>query len=355
MAFNSFPINTEVGSNNPFPSVLVVEGSTPATPAAGKQRLFVRSSDGHLCRVDSGGTVTDLDASTGGGGGGTQISELLSHESLKRGIAGVGVVSGCTPTAQGSPNMTVAIAAGICKIGTVPITVVVAAANATISTADTTNPRIDLISINSSGTIIVTAGTPAPTPVEPTLPSNSALIAQISVPANDTTISSGQIVDARIILQSSGWVDVIAAADQDISSQTTPQNDNELFFSMTANKLYLFEAVILYSSPVGGGTPDFKFTINGPATLTGQWTIESTYISTTDGSGTAQASVGLATTNAIGTNATPRLVHARGWGYSTGGGSGTAGLMFQWAQNSSGVNATRRLAGSCLRIRQMSP
>ncbi len=50
-----------VGSNNPFPSVLAVEqGSTPATPASGNQRLFIRTSDHLLCYVNSSGTVTQV-------------------------------------------------------------------------------------------------------------------------------------------------------------------------------------------------------------------------------------------------------------------------------------------------------
>lgn len=38
--------------------LLVEQGSTPANPAAGKQKLFIRSSDHLLCTVDSSGTVT---------------------------------------------------------------------------------------------------------------------------------------------------------------------------------------------------------------------------------------------------------------------------------------------------------
>jgi hypothetical protein len=66
MAFNSFPINTEVGSNNKFPSVLFVkQGGSPEAPtgaiASGEVRVFVRSSDGHLCREDSSHVVTDIE------------------------------------------------------------------------------------------------------------------------------------------------------------------------------------------------------------------------------------------------------------------------------------------------------
>ncbi len=55
-----------VGSNNPFPSVLVVEGSAPASPAAGRQRLFIDTADNHLKRKNSAGAVTDIEA--GGAG-----------------------------------------------------------------------------------------------------------------------------------------------------------------------------------------------------------------------------------------------------------------------------------------------
>lgn len=50
-----------LGSNNPFPSVLFTEGSTPTSPAASKQRLFISSTDNQLKRVNSSGTVTDLE------------------------------------------------------------------------------------------------------------------------------------------------------------------------------------------------------------------------------------------------------------------------------------------------------
>lgn len=53
-------------SDNEFPSILIAEGTTPATPAAGNHRLFVDSADGLLKRVDDGGSVSTVE---GGGGG----------------------------------------------------------------------------------------------------------------------------------------------------------------------------------------------------------------------------------------------------------------------------------------------
>lgn len=54
-------------SDNPFPSVLLVEGGTPATPAAGQQRLFVDSTDGALKKVDDAGAVSAVGGSSSGG------------------------------------------------------------------------------------------------------------------------------------------------------------------------------------------------------------------------------------------------------------------------------------------------
>ena len=40
--------------------LMVEQSSTPSNPAAGKQKLFVRTSDHALCLVDSSGVVTPL-------------------------------------------------------------------------------------------------------------------------------------------------------------------------------------------------------------------------------------------------------------------------------------------------------
>lgn len=106
------------------------------------------------------------------------------------------VLSGLAVTAQGSPDMTVAVAKG--SVLTNGVLKAVAAANGTITTADATNPRFDLVVINSSGAIAVRAGTPAINPVPPARSANDVIIAIVYVPANDTTISTGQITDVRV-------------------------------------------------------------------------------------------------------------------------------------------------------------
>jgi hypothetical protein len=117
---------------------------------------------------------------------------------LVAGLAGNGVVSGCTVTAQGSPDMTVAVAAGVTR-NTDGSTATVASGNVTITAADATNPRIDLIVVGSTGTKSATAGTAAASPVFPAIPATSVVLAAVYVPANDTTIATNQITDKRVV------------------------------------------------------------------------------------------------------------------------------------------------------------
>lgn len=78
----------------------------------------------------------------------------------------------------------------------------------TITTADPTNPRIDLVcmTVNDSYysgstnnvTLQVVAGTPAGSPVAPTLPDNSISLATVAVAAGALSITSGNITDTRV-------------------------------------------------------------------------------------------------------------------------------------------------------------
>ena len=83
-----------------------------------------------------------------------------------------------------------------------------AAATATITTADATNPRIDLVCITvndaaysgslNSVAINVVKGTAAGSPTVPSTPTNSIALAQVAVAAGATSISSGNITDVRV-------------------------------------------------------------------------------------------------------------------------------------------------------------
>jgi hypothetical protein len=119
---------------------------------------------------------------------------------------------------QNSPvGMSVIIAGGWCAIvGTTQANMGTyvayndAATVVAITTANPTNPRIDLIcaTINdayytgSTNNVVfqVIAGTPAATPVAPSLPANSISLATVDVAAGALSIVTGNITDTRVLV-----------------------------------------------------------------------------------------------------------------------------------------------------------
>jgi hypothetical protein len=114
------------------------------------------------------------------------------------GLGPTGVETGCAVTAQGTPDMTVAVAAGNVRIG--GRLVVVAAGNVTITAADGTNPRFDLIVVDTAAAKTAIAGTAAANAVFPSITAGRVVLAAVYVPASDTAINSNQITDKRVMI-----------------------------------------------------------------------------------------------------------------------------------------------------------
>lgn len=133
------------------------------------------------------------------GEGDSNIQSILFQEYLEALVDGISgnncVLSGLAVT--GGADMTPAVAKG--AVLSNGVLYAVAAADVTIGTADATNPRIDLIVVNSSGSLAVRAGTAAAAPKPPARSTNDVVIAAVYVPANDTTIGTSQITDLRVI------------------------------------------------------------------------------------------------------------------------------------------------------------
>ena len=117
-------------------------------------------------------------------------------------------------TQSASPGMSVSVAQGWgAVLGTTQTNMGVymiyndAATTLTVTAANATNPRIDLVCATvsdsyysgSTNTVAfsVIAGTPAVSPVAPTLPANSISLATIAVAANATQILNANITDTR--------------------------------------------------------------------------------------------------------------------------------------------------------------
>ena len=79
-----------------------------------------------------------------------------------------------------------------------------------ITTADPTNPRIDLVCLTvndayytgalNNAVLQVVAGTPAGSPVAPALPANSISLATVAVGAGATAITNANITDTRVLV-----------------------------------------------------------------------------------------------------------------------------------------------------------
>ena len=118
-------------------------------------------------------------------------------------------------TASSPANMSINIAAGwAAVVGTIQPNMGTYVAyndgtvNIPITTANPTNPRIDLVCLTvqdsyytgSADDVIlqVIAGTPASSPVAPSLPANSISLATVAVAAGALSITTGNITDTRV-------------------------------------------------------------------------------------------------------------------------------------------------------------
>lgn len=148
----------------------------------------------------------DLASETTGTLAETQIdAELARDAEVAALLGGPFVLSGLLVEAQAVPDMTVKTTLGIC-VSASRIWTVAADAGIAVATADGTNPRIDIVCVNAAGAVVSSAedvackGTAAGSPSAPSTPAGYVKLAEVSVPALDTTIESGQITDARVVV-----------------------------------------------------------------------------------------------------------------------------------------------------------
>lgn len=127
--------------------------------------------------------------------------DSVDFEILLLGYQRTGVISGCAVTESSPAAQTVDVALGVVSLVGSQITVSVQA-DVAVSAADGTNPRIDLITVNLAGTVVVTAGTAAAQPVMPAIPATSIPLAILFIAASDNVHANNQINDKRVLLDS---------------------------------------------------------------------------------------------------------------------------------------------------------
>jgi len=138
-------------------------------------------------------------------GGSTNLIALIVQRQLEVLARSVNdyIVDGCLVSAQGSPNMTLAVAKGAAFTnGTLRA---VTAANVNIGAANATKPRFDIVVIDSAGAKQVRAGTASATPQPPDLSANDVPLCFVYVAPGATAIDSAKLSNCRI-LQGTGPV-----------------------------------------------------------------------------------------------------------------------------------------------------
>lgn len=206
------------------------------------------------------------------GEGDNDIQSILFQEYLDVLIAGLAgtdcVISGCGVT--GGADMTPAVASGVVISNGVWFSVT--GADVTIGAADGTNPRIDLIVVNSSGALAVRAGTAAAAPKPPARTANDVALAAVFVPASDTTIATTQLTDLRVVRDDIARSPVFLRQDATytLTSQTAAQ---KLFNASTNGRItldvgtYEFDIIVaLTSMSATSGNATFDLS-GGSATL----------------------------------------------------------------------------------------
>ena len=106
------------------------------------------------------------------------------------------VLSGCLVTVNSPEDTAINIASGKVLINGLVVSVA-EQLNETLSAADGSNPRYDVICVDNTGVISVITGTPATTPVVPTLIADKCPLATILRPAGNDNALDVNLYDGR--------------------------------------------------------------------------------------------------------------------------------------------------------------
>jgi|TARA_R110000824_G_scaffold349982_2_gene536900 hypothetical protein len=147
------------------------------------------------------------------------------------------------------------------------------------------------------------------------------------------------IKGAAAAAAAAGATFVLKTSDESVTSSTSVQDDDQLTFTMAADKIYAISGALLIDS---GTTPDFKWSLN----LAGSSTADllSKYLSPGGSSAVYRFSEN-DDNSTMGYGAGTPGMTAEFTGIIKADGSGGA-LTLQWAQNTSNGTASKLLTGS---------
>jgi hypothetical protein len=167
----------------------------------------------------------------------------------------------------------------------------------TLSTANATNPRIDLIYVGAldsaySGAsdlikIDKVTGTAAATPAVPALPKNAIALAQVAVAANATSVTNANIT-TLVVSETAPAVGVIATTLQTSGTTlfgTTEQQISSVSAYLVSGRQYRIRASVDANSNTSGTYVQYKVKYGNTGGITGTSTRSVTAAYTTNGYG----------------------------------------------------------------------
>lgn len=139
-------------------------------------------------------------------------NQIVSAQLFNRLERGIAQAHGLYVSTEGAVTINAGLTVNVAAItayeyiidGTIETTGV-SATTQTMSAADATNPRRDIVYVNQSGAVGTVTGTPAASPVLPTLAASRLALAEVRVAANQTVLASSDISDMRVILKRHTW------------------------------------------------------------------------------------------------------------------------------------------------------
>jgi hypothetical protein len=179
-------------------NVSQLAGTTIYMNASGNAN-FSGTVSANALKIANTGLISNLNAEMLNG---LKESQLAKNQSIKE-LGGVGVQSSLTVAQQTVPNMSVLVYGGIAYTDS-GMRVVIPDTTVALSTSSATYDRKDVVYVQGSsaganeGKLAVATGTPASTPVEPSIPSDAIKLAVVLVAKNIGSIQNSAITDARM-------------------------------------------------------------------------------------------------------------------------------------------------------------
>lgn len=212
---------------------------------------------------------------------------VFSNQLYQRDMAlrGYSVKSGLAPTGGGTTTMEVDIAEGVAWVNGVEVPF--AGDSIAISAADANYPRKDLVSIDSTGTLQVTEGTPGAadpsgdsgaqtfTPVPPALPADETLICEVWVAAAAVGIVDANITDRRLITTTAfGAFDYGMSFEGTVTSVDLPKFLCSNLTGYGDNYFKGYWAYVVWDADGAGAAPQTeKKIITAYVSATGEFTV----------------------------------------------------------------------------------